>query len=67
MKPLIKLSFLLLMIKLSMGQSPQTIGDIQISFISKETNTEFNLTSSLSGTLKNVWMAIGFNSDQKMV
>ena len=50
-----------------LGQSPLTISNVQISFINKGTFTEFTLTSTLDGTIANSWMAVGFNSVQRMV
>ena len=49
------------------AQSPQTIANIQISFVNSGTFTTFTLTSTLDGTLSDRWMAVGFNTAKKMV
>ena len=52
---------------LCLSQSPQTISNIAINFINKGTHTTFTLTSSLSGTLTNMWMGVGLNGKKIMV
>ncbi len=46
-------------------QSPQTVANIQISFLNNGTHTSFNL--SLSNVITNSWFAVGLNDSPKMV
>ncbi len=44
-----------------------TISNILIEYVNRGDYTEFKLTSSLRGTLNNVWMGVGFGSYAQMV
>ena len=60
-------SLMIIFSELSLAQSPQTIAGITIKFVNDGTKTTFTLTSPLDGTLTDRWMAVGFNSVNKMV
>ncbi len=53
----------------SNAQQVITINNVQIAYINTGSKTDFFLSSSLAKGIKpdNSWLAIGFNSDNKMV
>ena len=49
------------------SQSPQTLANIQISFVNNGTHTSFTLVSAQGGSVANTWMSIGLNNLGQMV
>lgn len=65
---LLSLNLFLILANFCLTQSPQTLADIEIIFTNNGSHLSFTLKSTQSGTsLADSWLAVGFNSAQKMV
>jgi hypothetical protein len=66
-KLLIIVGILISFIRVECAQKIIKVSNIEISFENKGQYTEFNLKSSLSGQLQNVWMGVGLGPGTRMV